>query len=134
MTHWHQPLCPVGPIPVAAGDRLKLTVEIADAAGQKMKFSLLCLSVGRSQMHRGLPRVWLSCVPGTPGAAEQPARLQPSEPTSARHWKEGAGAKLAPDPLQDLLLGWHLRWQAALRVLPLTTVLFQPMARALSYT
>lgn len=78
VTHWHQPLCPVGPIPVAAGDRLKLTVEIADAAGQKMKFS-----------------------------------LQPSEPTSARHWKEGAGAKLAPDPLQDLLLGWHAEMEEA---------------------
>ncbi|CAE7720784.1 PRMT9 [Symbiodinium sp. CCMP2592] len=78
VTHWHQPLCPVGPIPVAAGDRLKLTVEIADAAGQKMKFS-----------------------------------LQPSEPNSARHWKEGAGAKLAPDPLQDLLLGWHAEMEEA---------------------
>eukprot|EP00971_Amphidinium_carterae_P086688 1715419-Amphidinium_carterae.1 len=39
-THWMQPLLPVGPIPVRAGDRLKVKLSIDDAAGQKMTFDV----------------------------------------------------------------------------------------------
>ncbi|CAJ1377648.1 unnamed protein product [Effrenium voratum] len=39
-THWHQPLLPLGPVPVVAGQRLRLKVSISDAAGQKLSFTL----------------------------------------------------------------------------------------------
>ena len=48
-THWHQPLCPVGPVPVGAGDRLTLKMSIADAAGQKMKFTPLGPNLGQQR-------------------------------------------------------------------------------------
>ena len=48
-THWHQPLLPLGPLPINLGDRLLLQVSISDAAGQKLNFTLQPKEPGRGR-------------------------------------------------------------------------------------
>jgi len=54
-THWHQPLVPLGPLPVRPGDRFRLRLSIGDAVGQKLAFSLAPAEPGSASAW--LPRV-----------------------------------------------------------------------------
>mmetsp|Transcript_139218 Transcript_139218/g.444959 ORF Transcript_139218/g.444959 Transcript_139218/m.444959 type:complete len:742 (+) Transcript_139218:122-2347(+) len=89
-THWHQPLVPIGPLAVRAGDRLLLRVSLSDAVGQKLSFTLR---------------------PAGPGSCHFWA--QPPPAPTPNNSQQAPSPTLPPEPLTEMLASWKTRWEQA---------------------